>query len=302
VEIQIIFHYQLFPTTLSTLDLRCISTSAICVCRSFMAFITRKNEAVAAFESRDIERSISAHLLPPLPAEHEEPTLAQGKYAKPFVFGALDGLATIFALVAGSVGADLAAESLLAVGVGNLIAGALGMGIGEYVSSKADRDVALREEARERWEVENNAEGEVYEMVQIYESKGVATEDAIVVARILSKYPKFWVEHMMLTEIGMLPADENESPALSGLVMFLSFVIFGSVPLLSYYLLSFGGIRPFTIATLSSVFTLFVLGAIKSRFVSKPALTGGFVMVLQGGLCAFSAYCLGDMINSLLSS
>jgi DNA damage-binding protein 1 len=218
------------------------------------------------------------------------------------VFGALDGLATIFALVAGSVGADLAAGSLLAVGVGNLIAGALGMGIGEYVSSKADRDVALREEAREKWEVENNAEGEVYEMIQIYESKGLSRDDATVVARILSKYPKFWIEHMMLTEIGMLPADENESPFLSGLVMFVSFVMFGSVPLLSFYLLSFGEMRPFTIATLSSIVTLFVLGAIKSRFVSKPALAGGAVMVLQGGLCAFSAYCLGDLINSLLSS
>ena len=261
----------------------------------------RKHEALAAFESRDIERSISAHLLPPVPTQHEEPTLSQGRYAKPFVFGALDGLATIFALVAGSVGADLASGSLLAVGVGNLIAGALGMGIGEYVSSKADRDVALREEARERWEVENNAEGEVYEMIQIYESKGLSRDDATVVARILSKYPKFWIEHMMLTEIGMLPADENESPFLSGLVMFVSFVLFGSVPLLSFYLLSFGGMRPFTIATISSTITLFILGAIKSRFVSKPALNGGVVMVLQGGLCAISAYCLGDLINSLIS-
>jgi DNA damage-binding protein 1 len=267
-----------------------------------MSFKSRKQEAIAAFQAGDIERSISAHLLPPLPQAHEEPTLSQGRYAKPFVFGALDGLATIFALVAGSVGADLASGSLLAVGVGNLIAGALGMGIGEYVSSKADRDVALREEARERWEVENNAEGEVYEMIQIYESKGLSSEDALLVARTLSKYPKFWIEHMMLTEIGMLPADDDDSPALSGLVMFVAFVLFGSVPLLSYYLLSFGGMRPFTIAIISSVFTLFLLGAIKSRFVSKPAIVGGLTMVIQGGLCAFSAYCLGDMINSLISS
>lgn len=267
-----------------------------------MSFNTRAKEARTAFETGDLERSMSAHLLPPIPTTHEEPTLTQGRYAKPFVFGALDGLATIFALVAGSVGADLAAGSLLAVGVGNLIAGALGMGIGEYVSSKADRDVALREEAREKWEVENNAEGEVFEMIQIYESKGLSTEDATIVARILSKYPKFWVEHMMLTEIGMLPADENDSPLTSGLVMFISFVMFGSVPLLSYYLLSFGGMKPFTIASISSIVTLFILGAIKSQFVSKPPLTGGVTMVLQGGLCAVSAYCLGDVINGIISS
>lgn len=267
-----------------------------------MSHTNRKREAIAAFEAGDLERSLSAHLLSPVPHPHEEPTLAQGRYAKPFVFGALDGLATIFALVAGSVGADLASASLLAVGVGNLIAGALGMGIGEYVSSKADRDVALREEAREKWEVENNAEGEIYEMVAIYESKGLSKSDALLIATTMSKYPKFWVEHMMLTEIGMLPADENESPALGGLVMFVSFIMFGSVPLLSYYFLGVKGVHPFVIATISSVVTLFILGAIKSRFVSKPALVGGLTMVFQGGLCAFSAYCLGDLINSLISS
>ena len=217
------------------------------------------------------------------------------------MFGALDGLATIFALVAGSVGAELASSSLLAVGVGNLIAGALGMGIGEYVSSKADRDVALREEAREKWEVENNSEGEIYEMVAIYESKGVSRPDAMLIATTMSKYPKFWVEHMMLTEIGMLPADESDSPALSGLVMFISFILFGSVPLVSYYFLAVENMHPLVIATISSTVTLFVLGSIKSRFVSKPAIVGGLTMVFQGGICAFSAYCLGDMINSLIA-
>ena len=95
-----------------------------------MSFNQRKKDAVSAFEAGDIEKSMNAHLLPAVPGAHDEPTLAQGRYAKPFVFGALDGLATIFALVAGSVGADLKASSLIAVGVGNLIAGALGMGIG----------------------------------------------------------------------------------------------------------------------------------------------------------------------------
>ena len=202
--------------------------------------------------------------------------------------------------MAGSVGADLSAQSLLAVGVGNLIAGALGMGIGEYVSSKADRDVALREEARERWEVENNPEGEIYEMIAIYESKGLSRQDASIIATTLARYPKFWVEHMMLTEIGMLPADPDENLLIGGIVMFISFVMFGSVPLLSYYFLSFDNIHPLVIATVSSSITLFILGAIKSKFVSKPKVKGGLWMVLQGGLCAFSAYCLGDVINSLI--
>ena len=189
------------------------------------------------------------------------------KYARPFVFGALDGLATLFALVAGSVGAELSPQSMLAVGVGNLIAGALGMGIGEYVSSKADRDVALREEARERWEVENNPEGEIFEMIAIYETKGLSRQDASLVASTLAKYPKFWIEHMMLTEIGMLPADPNENVVIGGIVMFISFVLFGSVPLLSYYFLSVGDIDPLIIDCLKSR-SRFSLGA--DPLVSQP--------------------------------
>jgi VIT1/CCC1 family predicted Fe2+/Mn2+ transporter len=200
------------------------------------------------------------------------------------------------------VGAQLSAQSLLAVGIGNLIAGALGMGIGEYVSSKADREVALREEARERWEVENNPEGEIYEMIAIYQNKGLSRTDASLVATTLAKYPKFWIEHMMLTEIGMLPADPDESLIMGGVVMFISFVLFGSVPLFSYYFLSFGELHPLTIATLSSSVTLFILGAIKAQFVSKPRISGGLLMVLQGGLCAFSAYSLGDLINGMISA
>ncbi len=176
------------------------------------------------------------------------------------------------------------------------------MGIGEYVSSKADREVALREEARERWEVDNNPEGEIYEMIAIYEAKGMSRYDASLVANTLAKYPKFWIEHMMLTEIGMLPADEDENVFLGGIVMFFSFVLFGSVPLISYYFLSFGGLRPLTIATMSSSVTLFILGALKAQFVSKPRINGGIIMVLQGGLCAFSAYSLGDLINNLIAS
>ena len=58
---------------------------------------------------------------------------------------------------------------------------------------------------REKWEVENNPDGEVHEMVHIYMNKGINQEDAFTVAKILSKYEDFWIEHMMLTEIGIIP-------------------------------------------------------------------------------------------------
>ena len=58
---------------------------------------------------------------------------------------------------------------------------------------------------RERWEVENFPEGEIQEMLHIYTSYGISEDDAKKVAETLAKYPDFWVDHMLLHEIGILP-------------------------------------------------------------------------------------------------
>ncbi|KAF4740473.1 hypothetical protein FOZ63_004743, partial [Perkinsus olseni] len=171
---------------------------------------TRVNSARQAFDSRDLAASRNAHqlftsdmsdeLLAKM-ADHNEPEATGSRYVKPMVFGGLDGISTMFALIAGSVGAQLTLAHMVAVGVGNLVAGAFGMGFGEYVSAKAETDVAMKEQKREQWEVENYPEGEVSEMVQLYRSRGISKEDAITVATTLSKYKEFWIEHMMLTEL-----------------------------------------------------------------------------------------------------
>jgi VIT1/CCC1 family predicted Fe2+/Mn2+ transporter len=253
-----------------------------------------------AFQAGDSLRSALVH--DSTAAAHVEPTLSGGRFMKPLVFGGLDGISTIFSLIAGSRGAQLSLPHMLAVGAGNLIAGAFGMGFGEYVSSTADAEVARREQAREHWEVENYPQGEINEMIEIYCSKGIALVDAQIVANTLSKYKEFWVEHMMLTEIGMLPSDPSESHALSGLIMFAAFFVFGAIPLVSYAAIAILQIQvpPFVACAGVSLVTLFTLGALKAHVLSQPKLSGGAVMTLQGSLCAASAYWLGDLIQSSL--
>jgi len=260
----------------------------------------RLDDTRDAYQAGDSLRSALVH--DATSAAHVEPTLSGGRFLKPIVFGGLDGISTIFSLIAGSLGAQLSLSHMLAVGAGNLIAGAFGMGFGEYVSSTADAEVARREQAREKWEVENYPQGEINEMIEIYCSKGIASGDATVVANILSKYPDFWVEHMMLTEIGMIPPDPSESHALSGVIMFASFAFFGAVPLVSYAVIDMleTRVQPFLACAGVSLATLFVLGAMKAHVISQPRLMGGAVMALQGSLCASSAYWLGDLIQNSL--
>ena len=262
------------------------------------SFLTRDGERSRLAHDRDRDRDREGLSL----QVHEEPTLSSGRYLKPGVFGGLDGISTIFALIAGSVGAQLSASALLAVGAGTLLAGAVGMGLGEYVSSLAEKEVAESERARECWEVENYPEGEIREMVDIYISKGVDRVDAELVARTLAKYKGFWVEHMLLTEIGIIPPDPDENVFFSGLVMFASFLIFGSIPLIAYSVIVYhvSNVDPFLVTVLSSLATLFGLGALKSHVLGQGRVKGGGLMVFQGSVCAATAYWLGNAVQTLL--
>ena len=66
------------------------------------------------------------------------------------------------------------------------------------------------ERSREEWEVDHYPEGEVEEMVWIYRSHGISMADARTVAETLCKYPRFWVDHMLVHEVGVLPRNKGE--------------------------------------------------------------------------------------------
>ena len=117
---------------------------------------------------------------------------------KSIIYGGLDGIITTFAIVAGIAGADLATEVILVLGFANLIADGLSMGIGDYLSEVSEIEYIESEKKREEWEFANFKEGEVQEMIDIYREKGVARKDAETILRTMAKYPRFFIDHMMV--------------------------------------------------------------------------------------------------------
>ena len=73
----------------------------------------------------------------------------EGGSLKPVIFGGLDGILTSFAIVAGSAGGNLSPEVVLILGFSNIFADALSMGVGEFLSSKAENEWILSERKRE---------------------------------------------------------------------------------------------------------------------------------------------------------
>ena len=87
-----------------------------------------------------------------------------GDSIKALIFGGLDGILTSFAIVAGAAGGGMSVSVVLVLGFSNILADALSMGVGEFLSSKAHNEWVLSERLREKWELENYPEGEIQEI------------------------------------------------------------------------------------------------------------------------------------------
>jgi vacuolar iron transporter family protein len=139
------------------------------------------------------------HLLKPDNSEswHQ----SDGGLLKPVIFGGLDGILTSFAIVAGAAGGGLSPQVVLILGFSNIFADALSMGVGEFLSSKATNEWILSERKREEWEMNNYPEGEIREMIEIYQEKGMTYDDAKLVIETMAKYKDFFVDVMMQQEL-----------------------------------------------------------------------------------------------------
>lgn len=262
--------------------------------------LTRSLEkAKEAYKTKDVSSTIAAHDGKGDFAKEEHNT-AQGQYIKSAVYGGLDGIITTFAVVAGVAGAGLSAGIVLILGFANLIADGLSMAIGDYLSTKSENEYNKAERKREAWEYENYPAGEKKEMVEIYSNKGIDKKDAEKIVEIMSKHKEAFVDIMMVEELGIMESDE--SPLKNAVVTFLSFALFGIIPLLAYVLLFLVPtlkLNAFISAIILTGVTLFTLGALKARITSSNRFRAGLEMLIVGGLAAVAAYGVGVLLAGL---
>lgn len=157
--------------------------------------------------------------------------------------------------IKGAAGGKLGTEVVLILGVSNIVADAFSMGVGDVVSTIAYNEHVKHERLyvfdskstyshfscsvnlfcrRECWEFDNYPEGEIEEMIDLYENRGLPRDKAKVVIETMAKYRELFIDVMMTEELGLQVPDEDESPAKEGLITFTSFLVFGFVPLLGY--------------------------------------------------------------------
>lgn len=175
------------------------------------------------------KRSFENHL-------NEEHASGYAKKIKGVIFGGLDGTITTFAIIAASFGAGLEFKYVIIMGIANLIADGFSMGFGDFVSGLLDRKYILSEKEKESNEIDINPIEEKDEMVTLYRMKGLSKNDATQIVDILfskMEYRDFMLSTMLKLELELDDEDEMDELIKDGLIMFCSFVVFGSLPVLS---------------------------------------------------------------------
>eukprot|EP00055_Hartaetosiga_balthica_P007121 m.24066 g.24066 ORF g.24066 m.24066 type:complete len:388 (-) comp5612_c0_seq1:2718-3881(-) len=265
----------------------------------------RITAARKAYKTKDEDMSRIAHELGASPELHQTEA---GQFLKAAVFGGLDGIVTTFAVVASVNGANLSTGVVILMGFANLVADGISMGVGEYLSEQSERQYGVAERNREEWEFDCNPEAEKKEMVDLYLEKGFTQEEADSIMGIMCNHKDFFIDHMMVQELGIMPIDGAESPAKNGIVIFISFLCFGLIPLLSYLAfqsIDFGSQKKkdealFGIACGMTALALFILGAVKSKFTPQAWYMSGFSVLINGGLAAGAAWLIGFGLEHLV--
>src|SRR6185437_11990245 len=149
------------------------------------------------------------------------------------VFGVNDGLVSNASLVLGVAGAAAPSAFVLVSGIAGLLAGALSMAAGEYVSVRSQREMYEYQIALEREEIAEYPEEEAEELALIYEARGVALAQAREVSRALLAHPDQSLDVLSREELGLNP-DDLGSPSGAAVASFLSFAAGAAVPLVPF--------------------------------------------------------------------
>lgn len=221
-------------------------------------------------------------------------------YLREIVYGGNDGIVTTFAVVAGFAGAqaqaDMIGVSVLAVllfGFANLFADATSMGLGNFLSIRSEQKVYRNHKQKEEHEIRHNTEYEINETMYLLKKHGFSEEQAHAITKLYAENPKYWAEFMMRYELDM-QNPEGENPALTGLATFLSFIIFGIIPLIPYILFRESA-NTFHLAVLFTASALVLLGILRWKVTKEKLLACISEVLLIGGIASIIAYFVGSL-------
>lgn len=206
------------------------------------------------------------------------------------IYGANDGLAAVFGMVAGVSGATGATRSfVLTAGLAGAIASALSMGVGAWLAARSTHEMAQANIEQERQELQSHPAEEKEELSLFYQLKGLSKADADAFVDKVAENPDSMLQMLVTEEFGGAEADTNAN--VSAIAGFISTGVGAIIPVLPFFFV--GGATGIAIAFALSLVAHFAVGALKSLFTLRSWWSSGLEMTAAGIIVGGGTYLLG---------
>jgi len=267
------------------------------------------SKAKAAFEDKNVNASIKIHKqkIFDLARYTEDPVIKKVDYFKTSLQSAMNGTISSSIIVSFFVGATAPPLSAFIFGACFVCLQAVASATQKWFYLRNEIEVVRSEMTREYWEYENFPEGEMNEMVAIYEKKGLTKDEAQKLVSTLSKNTNNFIDTMMVEELGILPPNPNESPATHAIHSYCGYLFGGLAPVFAYLLiatnafsLNFTRSQIFKISTAINTMCIFSLGSCYSIYSTNEWYETGAYAFFHGALASVVSYFFGGVIRNLI--
>ncbi len=206
------------------------------------------------------------------------------------IYGANDGLAAVFGIVAGVSGATGGSSAVLTAGLAGAIASALSMATGAFLAERSEAEVAEANIERERQEIATHPEEEKEELSLFYQLKGIDEDTADELASKMSAHPEAMLQALATEEFGTSAAGGG-NPAEAALAAGISTGLGAIVPVIPFMLTT--GTIAIVLAAAVSLVAHFLVGAAKSLVTLRTWWSAGLEMTLAGVIVGGATYAVG---------
>jgi vacuolar iron transporter family protein len=211
------------------------------------------------------------------------------------IYGANDGLAAVFGIVAGVSGATGGSNAVLTAGIAGAIASALSMATGAFLAERSEAEVAAANVERERQEIAEHPEEEKEELSLFYQLKGIDEKTADELAERMSKHPDAMLQALSAEEFGATATDggnATEAAVAAGVSTGLGAI----VPVIPFMITT--GTAAIVAAAIVSLVAHFLVGAAKSLVTLRSWWSAGLEMTLAGVIVGGATYIVGLALPS----
>ena len=229
--------------------------------------------------------------------KHREPHVRSNvktlNWLRASVLGANDGIVSIAGLVVGVAGATNSSTAIATAGVAGIVAGAISMAAGEFVSVSSSRDTEMALLEKERKELTSFPTQELAELANLYEKKGLSKQTALTVANELTAHDRF-AAHFD-AELGIDP-DDLTNPWYAAIASATAFLAGAVIPLIAI-LLPPASLRV-PVAFVAVLFALAITGIASAKAGGAPVMTATLRVVGGGALAMVVTYGVGKLVGA----